>query len=210
MPKISSFEEYTMEYDNWFVKNNNLYLSELNAIKEFIPVNKNGIEIGIGTGQFALPLGINIGVEPSVKMAEVSKNKGINVIKAVAENLPVDNEKYDFVLMVTTVCFFDDVQQAFNEAYRILKHNGFIIVGLIDKNSELGKIYEKNKTQSKFYNQANFYSVDEITNYLKKADFKNFQYRQSISTKENIIQEAQEGYGKGSFVVVKAEKQIIN
>lgn len=33
---------------------------------------------------------------------------GINVIEAVAENLPFSDEEFDFVLMITAVCFFDN------------------------------------------------------------------------------------------------------
>jgi len=67
MPRIESFEVYSQEYDNWFVRNKDIYHAEINAIKQVIPKNKKGVEIGIGTGRFALPLGIKIGVEPSKK-----------------------------------------------------------------------------------------------------------------------------------------------
>ncbi|MFW5886345.1 MAG: class I SAM-dependent methyltransferase [Bacteroidota bacterium] len=206
MAKIQPFEEFTQEYEDWFTKNNNIYQSELNAIKEFILSNKDGIEIGIGAGKFAIPLGIKTGIDPSPKMAEMARNKGLEVVEAVAEDLPFEDEKFDFALMVTAICFFDDVQQAFKEAYRVLKPDGFIVIGLIDKNSELGRIYEKNKAKSKFYNEASFHSVDEISEYLKNAGFKEFKYKQTIFTPENIVQDVQDGYGEGSFVAIKAVK----
>lgn len=206
MPKIQPFEKYFQEYEDWFLKNNYIYQSELNAIKEFISPNKSGIEIGVGTGKFAFPLGIRTGVEPSPKMAEIARNRGMKVIEAVAENLPFEDKKFDFVLMVTAVCFFDDVQQAFKEAYRVLKPDGFIVVGLIDKNSELGKTYEKNKTKSKFYKEAAFHSIDDITQYLKDVGFKKFDYKQTIFTTENITQEVKNGHGEGSFIVICAKK----
>ena len=108
--------------------------------------------------------------------------------------------------MVTAICFFDDVQKAFNEAYRILKPDGFIIIGFIDRNSPLGQMYEQKKDTSKFYNEAIFYSVNEVTEYLKKAGFKSFIYKQTIFGTENIIYPVLDEYGKGSFVVVKADK----
>ena len=79
-----------------------------------------GIEIGVGTGRFAAPLGIESGIEPS-KMAIIAKNRGINVINAFAEHLPIKNSVFDFVLMVTTVCFLDNIENAFQEVKRILK-----------------------------------------------------------------------------------------
>ena len=87
MARIESFEKYSKEYDEWFIKNQNIYLAELNAIKRLVPSGKFGVEIGVGTGRFALPLGIKVGVDPSRKMAEISRKRGIQVYEAVAEQL---------------------------------------------------------------------------------------------------------------------------
>jgi len=38
-------------------------------------------------------------------MARIAERRGITVYRAYAENLPIDNATFDFVLMVTTVCF---------------------------------------------------------------------------------------------------------
>ncbi|MEA3421986.1 MAG: SAM-dependent methyltransferase, partial [Acidobacteriota bacterium] len=71
MPKITPFENYFNEYEEWFDKNKFVYLSEIKAVKHFIPKNRTGIEIGAGSGKFSEPLGIQYGVEPSDKMAEI-------------------------------------------------------------------------------------------------------------------------------------------
>jgi len=55
--------------------------------------------------------------------------------------------------------------------YRVLKSEGYIIVGLIDKESNLGKKYEAKKGESKFYKNANFHSVVEIKEKLEKSGF---------------------------------------
>jgi len=73
MTKIEPFEKYSKEYDEWFIRNQDIYLAELNAIKSLISSNKFGVEIGVGSGRFALPLGIKVGVDPSRKMAEISR-----------------------------------------------------------------------------------------------------------------------------------------
>ena len=165
MARIKSFDDYSREYDDWYTENYNIYISELNAIRSFIPPGLYGVEIGVGTGRFAVPLGISIGVEPSKKMAEISRNQGINVLDGLAENLPLDDSSFDYVLMVTAICFFDDVEQAFNEAYRVLNETGILIIALIDRKSELGKLYSKHKKKSRFYKDATFYSVNEIIKY---------------------------------------------
>ena len=159
MVRIELFEKYSKEYDEWFIKNRDIYSAELNAIKSLIPYNKSGVEIGVGTGRFALPLGIKVGVEPSKRMTEISRKKGIKVYEGVAEQLPFNNETFDFVLFVTTICFVDDLTKSFEEAHRVLKTDGFILIGFVDKESELGKKYQLKREKSKFYKDATFYSV---------------------------------------------------
>ena len=124
MAKIEPFERYTGQYEDWFLKNRFVYRSELKAIKEQLPEGKRGIEIGVGTGQFGAPLGIDIGIEPSHKMGGIARKRGIKVIDAVAESLPLRNSSHDFILMVTTICFLDDIMASFKEIYRVLKVNG--------------------------------------------------------------------------------------
>lgn len=206
MPKIKPFDEYSKEYDSWYTENQNIYASEVNAIKSFILPGLYGVEIGSGTGRFAVPLGVRIGIEPSDNMAEIARSHGINVLDGIAENIPLGSGDFDFVLMVTAICFFDDVGKAFKEAYRVLKYNGFLVVAFIDRDSELGKLYEKHKHNNEFYKDATFYSVKEVTDLLTEAGFKNFEYRQTVYSLENILHEVEQGHGRGSFVVVKAAK----
>lgn len=40
-------------------------------MQELLPMHGSGIEIGVGTGRFALPLGIKQGIEPSRSMTEI-------------------------------------------------------------------------------------------------------------------------------------------
>ena len=187
MAKIEAFEKYYLEYEKWFEKNANLYKEELKTLKSLVKNAKNGVEVGIGTGKFAIPIGIEIGVEPSSKMAKIAVSKGLKVISGIAENLPFEDAKFDFAIMITTVCFVDDVLKSFKEVYRILKQGGFFIVGYVDKNSKLGIKYQQKSKKSKFYKNATFYSTDEIIRYLKKAGFCNFDKRYVKETDSSFI-----------------------
>ena len=207
MAKTKPFDLYFNEYDKWFEDNDKIYLSELNAIKRFIPNDKLGIEIGVGTAKFASPLSIRFGIEPSKRMAKISKEKGIKVIKGVAENLPLKKESMDFILMVTTICFVDDIKKSLNECYMALKKEGFIVIGFVDKESDLGKVYIKKREKSKFYKEATFYSTKEVLGYLKKAGFIHFDIVQTIYKNQNIsVQPVKSGYNEGSFIVIKGYK----
>ena len=90
-------------------------------------------------------------------MAEISRLKGIDVIDGVAENLPCRDNSFDFALMVTTICFVDDALKSLQEIYRILKPGGFCIIGFVDKDSSIGKLYEKNRQMSRFYKEVTFF-----------------------------------------------------
>ena len=204
---ISTFDKNTLEYDKWFDKHSNIYQSEILALKKAIPPNKKGVEIGSGTGRFSFPFKINIGVEPSPKMSKFAEQKGMTIINAVAENLPFHNHSFDFALMVTTVCFVSDIPKAFSEVHRILKPKGEFIIGLIDRNSELGKKYEKEKFKNKFYRDAHFHSPEEITELLADAGFNGFSFWQSlINPQTNKVEVPQRGYKKGSFIIIKSKK----
>jgi len=209
MPKITPFEQYSSQYEAWFEKNIFAYKSEICAIKKVLPKNKHGVEIGIGSGKFAVPLGIKIGVDPSAKMRKITEKRGLKVIESVAEKLPFENSTFDFALMVTTICFLDNIEKSFQEAYRILKWCGCLVIGFVDKNSAVGKMYLQHKHESIFYKDADFYSVDEVVFYLKKSGFKDFIFYQTIfKNLKDIkkIEPVKRGYGKGSFVVIKARK----
>ncbi len=209
MERVEPFERYTEEYEEWFERNKFVYLSEIKAIKSQLPKTGNGLEIGVGSGRFAAPLNIKLGVEPSRKMGEIARRRGIEVLDGIAEALPFDNMQFDFALMVTTICFLNDVETAFNEAYRVLKPDGYLIIGFVDKNSPLGKLYQSHKEESLFYKVARFYSVEEVIFYLKKTGFKNFTFTQTVFNSLAEIEDVEpvkEGYGEGSFVVIKAKK----
>ena len=154
-------------------------------------------------------LEIKDGIDPSLPMRKMAKERGLNVIDGVAENLPYADKSTDFALMVTTICFVDDVKKAFQEVFRVLKNKGSFIIGFVDKNSPLGEIYLKNKDKSLFYKDAVFYSTEEVYRYLWETDFTIEKTYQTVFGILDEITEEQKfltGYGKGSFVVIKAIK----
>jgi SAM-dependent methyltransferase len=209
MSDRSVFENQSDRYEAWFQDHAFAYESELRAIRELLPGGEKGLEIGVGSGLFAAPLGITRGIDPSSAMLQKAQQRGIDVIQGVAENLPYKDAEFDFALMVTTVCFLDDPVLAFREAHRVLKTRGSFLIGFVDKNSPIGKSYEERKKESLFYRDATFYSVDDLLQYLKIAGFNNFSFRQTLFCPVADLQEpdlVKEGHREGSFVVIKAEK----
>jgi len=212
MSKIEIFNKHFKEYDEWYEKNKWVYLSEVVVLKKVIPKGKKGLEIGVGTGRFAQALGIEYGIDPSEKMLSIAKKRGIKTFVGRGEKLPFSDKEFDYVALIITLCFVENPEEVIKEAKRVLKDNGKIVIGIIAKNSPLGKIYqEKKEAGHKIYKYANFFTVEEVVDLLKRNGFKNFVFYQTLfKPLEEIkeIEEPKEGFGEGSFVVIAAEKSI--
>jgi ubiquinone/menaquinone biosynthesis C-methylase UbiE len=208
--KIKPFEQYTERYEKWFEENRFAYLSELEGVKSLLPEGR-GIEIGVGTGRFAEPLGVEFGIDPSIAMLEKAKKKKIKVIGGIGEDLPIISNSFDFALIITTLCFLSNTERTFKEIKRILRKNGFIILGFIDRESFLGKLYIKKKEKNPFYRFANFYSVKEVIERLKIIGFSKPTIKQTIFTfpeKLKQIDDIKDGYGKGGYVITRMRKKL--
>ena len=212
MTHTEIFDRHVEEYEKWYEDYPEVYQSELAAIREQLlklPENIRGIEVGLGTGRFALPLGIKEGVEPSSGMAEKAINRGIEVIEGLAERLPYGDLQFDFVLFVT-ICHLDSLKNALAEAHRVSKHEGSVLIGFLDKDRSIAKQYIEKRHRSTFFAKANFYTVDRIQTLLKEAGFKNLEFNQTLFGDLEEIEEIQipkSGFGEGSFVAVRASKK---
>jgi ubiquinone/menaquinone biosynthesis C-methylase UbiE len=209
MPKVGPFEKYWEKYEVWFEDNRFVYESELQALKELLPQTSRSIEIGVGSGRFAFPLGINLGIDPSPRMRELARKRGIKAISGVAEAIPFRDSSFELVLMVTTLCFLDDIGKALEEIYRILRRGGTFLIGLFDKDSPMGKSFLKEKDGSLFFREAKFYSAGEIFPLLTKIGFRELDCRQTLFRPLSEIEEVEpikKGYGQGLFVALKANR----
>lgn len=212
MLNIEVFNNYVEDYEAWYDKYPEVYESELAAIREQLtklPENIRGIEVGVGTGRFAQPLGIKEGIEPSEEMAKKAISRNVEILKGVAENLPYGDLQFDFVLFVT-VCHLENIKLAIEQAHRVLKHKGSIIIGFLDKDQSIAKEYTERRQYSTFFKKANFYTVNYIKQIIEESGFKNLEFNQTLFGDLNTIKEVQlpkPGFGEGSFVVVKATKK---
>jgi len=202
------FDKYYKKYDAWYEKNKFAYLSEIGALKKVVPNKGEGLEIGVGTGRFASRLGIKYGADPSENMLIIAKKRGIDVHHAQGERLPFDSLVFDYVAIIITLCFVKDPIKVLIEAKRVLKNRGKVIVGIIDKDSFLGRFYQRKK--SLFYKQAHFFGVKEVTDLLKMSGFAGIAYYQTIykfPDEMTSVEKPRKGFGRGGFVVISGIKR---
>lgn len=209
MDRVSAFNDFSGEYDDWFEKNEQTYRAEIDALRRLFPRSGNGLEVGIGTGRFSIPLDIRIGVEPSANMLRFAHDRNITVCQAVGERLPFQEGQFDFALLVTVICFVKDTSEFLREVRRVIKPGGALILAFIDRDSALGKVYETRKASDKFYKTARFYSTPEIIDTVSRVGFTDLEFSQTILGLPNgsaDVYQTRDGYGTGAFVVVSAKK----
>ncbi len=163
MSRTEPFEKEYELYDAWFDENQNVYESELLAVRRLLPTGGRIVEIGVGSGRFASRLGIAEGVEPAERIAALAEARGVRILRGCAECLPLGNETCDALLYVTTLCFVDDVDLTFREAYRVLRPGGCVVLAFIPKDSRFGDALrpaEGQKTRSIAW--RTFYTTKEV------------------------------------------------
>ena len=211
MPLIEPFEAHADQYDTWFDDHPAAFEAEVRALQALMPSDGRRVEIGVGTGRFAQALAVEEGIDPSPAMRARATSRGIDVRDGVAEELPYADESLDAVLLVTTICFLDDVEQALMEAHRVLRPGGALVVGIVDREHSLGQEYKKRKHASVFYDAATFYTTGEVVAALRTAGFQGFAFRQTLMEWPVIpgaLPSVEEGYGDGAFVVLRGRKPI--
>ena len=202
------FDKYYRKYDAWYDRNKFAYLSELEAIKKVLPQRGNGLEIGVGTGRFAHALGIATGIDPSKNMIEIARKRGVDAKIGSGEHLSFENNAFDYAAIIITICFVKDPNKVLREVKRVLRKNGKIIIGIVDRDSFLGKHYQKKK--SLFYKEANFFTTREITDLLKDTGFQKFSYYQTLydlPAEIKSVQKPRKGFGQGGFIVISGKKK---
>ena len=212
--EVSPFDDLASAYNAWFDEEGKLIFAiEVPAFHEVLPsLPKPWLEIGVGSGRFAQALGIETGVDPSIKLLEMARKRGITTFLGRGEQELFDKGSFGTVFLIVTLCFVDSPLDVLKEAYRIMAPGGKIVLGLVLKESPWGKFYQQKKKQGhRFYKYATFYRYDEVAKLLEQSGFS---IEQVISTlfqrpdKVKRMELPQRGYSSSAgFTVIVAGKR---
>ncbi len=171
IPSRHAFEDHAGDYDRWFDEHGEVYAAQVGMLRGAIPDHGSGLEVGVGSGRFAFPFGIRSGIDPSGGLIQIARQRGIEVVQGEGEHLPYRAGTFDYVLMMTVICFLDDAGAVFREVNRVLRPGGMLIVGFIEEGGKISRQYQHEKTKGRFLRYAKFRTREEVTGFFYDSGF---------------------------------------
>ncbi|MCX6710028.1 MAG: class I SAM-dependent methyltransferase [Candidatus Woesearchaeota archaeon] len=102
-------------------------LSKLRIIKENLNVKKGDFLLDVGCGPCFSSEVFDcnvIGIDPSENLlAKAKKRKGLHLIRGFAESIPFRDREFDFVICVSAVHNFEDIEEGISEIERVAKRD---------------------------------------------------------------------------------------
>lgn len=123
------------------------------------------LEIGCGTGHWTQYFNLFAheitAIDVAVKMlsrAELRQIPNVTCINMHADNLQFNEDTFDYVAAITSLEFIENINGAIDEIKRVLKPGGYLIAGVLNINSTLGK----NKKDNPVFENARFFSSETL------------------------------------------------
>jgi SAM-dependent methyltransferase len=120
IPSRRIFEDHAKDYDHWFDEHGAVYEAQVRMLQDAVPRTGRGLEVGVGSGRFAVPLGIGYGIDPSRNLLKIAKSRGIEVMIGEGEHLPYRAEIFEYMLLMTVICFLENPLGVLKETSRVL------------------------------------------------------------------------------------------
>jgi SAM-dependent methyltransferase len=164
------------EYENWLQNPNRRFAAELeNRLMMDMLKPMSGetlLDIGCGTGaslQPFLDFGLQVtGIDPSPYMLDfaIAKVKSrVDFYRGFAEDLPFDDNSFNYATLITTLEFVAEPEKALEEACRVAKDKVFI--GVLNRYALKGfQRRVRGMFAPTIFNRARFFSVWEIKQML--------------------------------------------
>lgn len=180
---MNIFDNEANEYDEWYETKLGAFSDKVQtelALSFFKPNSGMKIlDVGCGTGNFSIKLAKMgckvIGIDKSEKMLEKAKMKAegkeldIEFHKMDVYDLDFPNESFDGVFSMAAFEFIYEPKKAYDDMYRVLKENGYLLIGTINKESRWGQLYRSEIFQEEsVYKYADFKSIDDLKSWNSK------------------------------------------
>jgi len=218
----TSFDSLALAYDSWFEGEGELtFATEVQAFHEvLLSLPKPWLEIGVGGGRFAQVMGIECGLDPSIRMLEIARKRGITVYLGRGEQLPFRNASFGTVFLITTLCFCESPVDVLKEVYRVAVPGGKIALGTVLRESPWGRFYEQKRKKKRSRYTYRFFQYDELVRLLEQAGFSVenvistlFQKPGVVSSEEpdrvSHVESPRSGYSvNAGFTVLVGRKQV--
>ena len=211
--KVFAFDSMASEYDSWFENKGKLIFAiEVQALLQvLLLLPKPWLEVGVGSGRFAQALEIESGLDPSIELVKMARNRKINAFLGQGEEVPFKSGAFGAVFLIVTLCFVDSPLKVLTEANRLLKNDGKIVIGSMLQESLWGKFNElKMEKAHRFYKHATFYNYAELEILLTQAGFLTEKVISTLFQKPDRVKNMefpQQGFSHSAgFVVTVAGK----
>ena len=127
------------------------------------------LDIGCGLGSFEqkLPYLDIVGLDNSKEMLEEAKKRSNKTfVFGNAENLDFDDSSFDAVFYAATLEFLTDYQKAIQEAWRVTKPNGKLLVMMLNPESEY--FQEHMQRDDSYFRKVRHANLGEMRDYISK------------------------------------------
>ena len=174
---LNSKEGYNL-YSSAYEKNT-AYLNsfEKNIVLEFMGnlTGKKALDLGCGTGRLVKDL-INsgaevVGIDISDEMIKIMKNKfpKVESLLADSENLPFEDNSFDFVIASFFIVHLKNLTKTFDEIYRVLKDGGKFVLTNINQRKAPKLDIDSGK---KIVIQSYYHRPEDVIKALENSFFK--------------------------------------
>ncbi len=176
MGHVFDFHE-AAAYEQWFNQPHNKAAFELETqlMRDLLQPMRGEtvLDIGCGTGACLaafLEMGLQVtGVDPSTYMLDLALKKighRAELYRGYAEDLPFDDNSFNYGCLFTTLEFVEDPQKALAEAFRVAKDRVFI--GVLNRYAIKGiQRRVKGIFSPSIFNHARFFSVWELKQMIR-------------------------------------------
>ena len=175
---MAYFDREAHQYDQWYQTKMGTFVDRVEtklALKMFpLRSGMTILDAGCGTGNFSIKLaeakakvtGVDISREMLLIAGEKSRQSGHEIVfqEVDLHKLPFTDASFDGVISMAALEFIKEPEPVMDELYRVLKPDGHLLIGTINRASAWGELYQNDYFQNNtVFRHASFKTLKELT-----------------------------------------------